>query len=159
MNYKLEGTIKKYRFKFIVILILWLILTIVFVVPITYALCKAKAYGVGFDGVIKFFSEGIGNPFKAISVLAVNKFTGRLYSNIFIFTLVYLIFFLIGFLKSAPKSRYENIEHGSSDWSEHGEQYRILNKKGGIVLAENNYLPVDKVGNVNVLVVGRIRFW
>jgi len=40
-----------------------------------------------------------------------------------------------------------------------GEQYKILDKNKGIVLAENNYLPVDKRGNVNVLVVGRIRFW
>ena len=40
-----------------------------------------------------------------------------------------------------------------------GEQYQILNNKKGIVLAENNYLPVDKRGNVNVLVVGRFRFW
>ena len=36
---------------------------------------------------------------------------------------------------------------------------KILDKNKGIVLAENNYLPVDKRGNVNVLVVGRIRFW
>ena len=35
-----------------------------------------------------------------------------------------------------------------------GEQYQILNNKKGIVLAENNNLPVDKRGNVNVLVVG-----
>ena len=59
----------------------------------------------------------------------------------------------------APKSEYENIEHGSSDWSQNGEQYRVLSKNNGIILAENNYLPVDKRGNTNVLVVGRIRFW
>ena len=53
-----------------------------------------------------------------------------------------------------PKHRYDDIEHGSSDWSSHGEQYQILNRKEGIILAENNYLPVDKRGNVNVLVVG-----
>ena len=159
MNYKIEGAIKKYRSKFIIIAILWLILTIVFVVPITYAFCKAKAYGLGLDGVIKFFSEGIGNPFKAISVLAKNNFTGSLLSNVALFTLVYLVLFLIGFIKSTPKDRYDNIEHGSSDWSEHGEQYKILSKKNGIVLAENNYLPVDKIGNVNVFVVGRFGFW
>ena len=32
-------------------------------------------------------------------------------------------------------------------------------KKKGIILAENHYLPVDKRGNVNVLVVGRFWFW
>lgn len=53
-----------------------------------------------------------------------------------------------------PKHRYDNIEHGSSDWSENGEQYQVLSKKSGIILAENNYLPLDKRGNVNVLVVG-----
>lgn len=159
MNYKLEGAIKKYRTKFIIIAILWLILTIVFVVPITYAFCKSMAFGKGLEGIIEYFNEGIRNPFEAIATLAYNKFTGRLLSNIFIFTLVYLIFFLIGFVKSTPKNRYDDIEHGSSDWSEHGEQYRILNKKKGIVLAENNYLPVDKIGNVNVLVVGRFGFW
>ena len=35
----------------------------------------------------------------------------------------------------------------------------VLSKKEGIILAENNYLPVDKRGNVNVLVVGRIWIW
>ena len=40
-----------------------------------------------------------------------------------------------------------------------GEQYQILNRNKGIILAEDNYLPLDKRGNVNVLVVGRFRFW
>ena len=37
--------------------------------------------------------------------------------------------------------------------------YKVLNKKEGIVLAENNYLPVDKKGNVNVMIIGRFRCW
>ena len=73
--------------------------------------------------------------------------------------IIHILFFFIGFVKSAPKNEYSDIEHGSSDWSQRGEQYKILDKNKGIVLAENNYLPVDKRGNVNVLVVGRIRFW
>ena len=51
------------------------------------------------------------------------------------------------------------MEHGSSDWSKNGEQYRILSDRKGLILAQNNYLPLDKRGNVNVLVVGRIRIW
>ena len=35
----------------------------------------------------------------------------------------------------------------------------LLMVTSGIVLAEDNYLPVDKRGNVNVLVVGRIWIW
>ncbi len=66
---------------------------------------------------------------------------------------------VIGILKARPKHEYTDIEHGSSDWSEGGEQYSILSKNKGIILAQNNYLPVDKRGNVNVLVVGRFWFW
>ena len=61
------------------------------------------------------------------------------------------------FVPRSWKNEYTDIEHGSSDWAE-GEQYSVLSKKKGIVLAEKHYLPVDKRGNVNVLVVGRIRF-
>ena len=54
---------------------------------------------------------------------------------------------------------FDDIENGSSDWAENGEQYRVLSKKSGIILAEKNYLPVDKRGNVNVLVVRRFWCW
>lgn len=75
------------------------------------------------------------------------------------FTLFYIVVVIIGLVKSAPKNEYTDIEHGSSDWSENGEQYRILSKNKGIILAQNNYLPINKRGNVNVLVVGRFGFW
>lgn len=42
-------------------------------------------------------------------------------------------------------------------WAEAGEQYKEISKKEGIILAENNYLPLDKRGNINVLVVGGSR--
>lgn len=56
-----------------------------------------------------------------------------------------------------PKHEFSDIEHGSSDWAT-GEQYEVLSNKKGILLAEKHYLPVDKRGNTNVLVVGRFRF-
>ncbi len=73
-------------------------------------------------------------------------------------TILLLICATIGFLKSMPKNEYTDIEHGSSDWAT-GEQYEVLSNKKGILLAENHYLPVDKRGNTNVLVVGRIWIW
>ena len=75
------------------------------------------------------------------------------------FTIVYAIFMFVGFVKTAPHNEYTDIEQGSSDWATKGEQYKVLSRNKGIILAENNYLPVDKRGNVNVLVVGRFRFW
>lgn len=159
MNYRLEGAIRKNRGKFIVIAILWLILTIVFVVPITYATCRAGFSHEGLAKMMEYYGKYVSKPISAISQLIKYGFIGKLFSNIFIFTIVYLGIFLIGFIRSAPKHRYDDIEHGSSDWSQHGEQYRVLSKKEGIVLAENNYLPVDKKGNVNVMIIGRFRCW
>ena len=49
-------------------------------------------------------------------------------SNLLIATLIYGIFFFIGFVKAAPKNEFTDIEHGSSDWSKNGEQYKIMNK-------------------------------
>lgn len=67
-------------------------------------------------------------------------------------------FAIIGMIKTMPKHDYTDVEHGSSDWAK-GEEYSILSRNKGILLAEKHYLPVDKRGNVNVLVVGRFRFW
>ena len=95
-----------------------------------------------------------------IVALSNKESGGALYLKFLgIFSIIFAIFFLIGVARSAPKNEYTDFEHGSSDWSKNGEQYQILSNKKGIILAEDNYLPVDKRGNVNVLVVGRIRFW
>lgn len=111
------------------------------------------------------FGDFIDNLFITITDINENLskiFTGD-YINTFIktegfFTLVLLFFAAMGLFKSMPKNEYTDIEHGSSDWAT-GEQYSVLNKKKGILLAENHYLPVDKRGNTNVLVVGRLWFW
>ena len=160
MNYKIAGAIKRNRKNFIICAILWLFLTIVFVSPFSYTVFQAKQEG-SFQLQIFFqnIGENITNPFGTLSNVFTQGALGNFTSTLVGFTIFYLIFFFIGFVKSAPKNEYTDIEHGSSDWSQRGEQYQILNKNEGIVLAEDNYLPVDKRGNVNVLVVGRIRVW
>ena len=75
------------------------------------------------------------------------------------FSVVYLIIMCYAIYKTLPKSAYDSIEHGSSDWCAPGEQYKILSKKNGLILAKDNYLPIDKTGNINVLIVGRFWFW
>ena len=87
------------------------------------------------------------------------EYIAEFFSLLWKFSIAYVILMLIGFAKTAPKNEYTDIEQGSSDWAKGGEQYNILSKHKGIILAENNYLPVDKRGNVNVLVVGRFRIW
>ena len=160
MNYKVEGAIKKNRKPFIISVILWVIITIVFIVPLSYSV-YAATYKGGFNGELfmKMFGNAIQRPFSVIGKIIEKGAIGEFFKIEIGFTLFYSIFFFIGFVKSAPKHEYSDIEHGSSDWSKNGELYQILNKNKGIILAENNYLPVDKRGNVNVLVVGRFWFW
>ena len=160
MNFRIKGAMRKSKVPLIISIILWFFLIIVFVVPFSFSLYAVTLKG-GFDFAVfgKAFTTAMSDQLKVISVMFGRGEGGRIISTFFIFTILYWIVFFIGFVRSVPKHEYEDIEHGSSDWSKHGEQYEILNKNKGIILAENNYLPVDKRGNVNVLVVGRIRFW
>ena len=160
MNYKIKGAMKKSKIPFIVSIILWLLLTIVFVVPLSFSIFAATQKG-GFDTNKLFQAFGIcvTKPFETLGYIFSHGAVGTFFTTEIIFTALYSIFFFIGFVRARPKHEYSDIEHGSSDWSRSGEQYQILSKNKGIILAENNYLPVDKRGNVNVLVVGRFRFW
>jgi len=160
---KFKETFKKNKVFFIISIILWLTITIVLIMPLTFALVSATYKGNGFD--TKFFYKALElkffnfDPFGALGLTFKLKGAGTFFAAEIIFTIAFSILCFMGYKKSKPKHEYYNIEHGSSDWSKNGEQYQILNKKEGIILAENNYLPVDKRGNVNVLVVGRIWFW
>lgn len=161
MNYKIEGALKRNRKNFIIFGILWIFIAIVFVAPIAYSKFVA---GLGessqvLETFIMTFGNSMMHPFQTIEKVFSEGAISDYLVTLTIVTIFYLVFFFIGIFKSAPKNEYTDIEHGSSDWSQGGEQYQILNKNKGIVLAEDNYLPVDKRGNVNVLVVGRIRFW
>ena len=90
-------------------------------------------------------------------------FSANYFSKFFDITKCFLIFYgffvIVGIAKAIPKHEYQDIENGSSDWCEGGEQYKVLDRNKGIILAEKNYLPVDKRGNVNVLVVRRFWCW
>lgn len=156
MNYKVEGAVRRNKRNFIIFAILWVILTIVFIMPISYSLVNASVLGTNFfEGLYSAFS----NLGKVIGITFTSAYFSGFLSVLWKWTLVYLAFVLIGLIRTAPKNEFSDIEHGSSDWCKNGEQYQVLSNKAGIILAKENYLPVDKRGNVNVLVVGRIRIW
>ena len=152
MNYKVEGAIRRNKKYFILFAILWLFIAIVLIVPITLgydvAVTQSATEGIGA------FVEGIKNPFKGFGDIISNGLMGAYLKTLGGFTILFAIFFIVGVARSAPKNEYTDFEHGSSDWSKNGEQYQVLSNKKGIILAEGNYLPVDKRGNINVLVVG-----
>lgn len=99
---------------------------------------------------------GITHPFKTIGILKASPQGLAVYIRsiriLFYLMLVFAIFMLLK--KEEEIDPWENKEHASSRWSKQGEQYSILSKTDGILLAKDNYLPVDKPGNINVMVVG-----
>ena len=153
MNYKVEGAIRRNKKYFILFGMLWLFIAIVLIVPVTVGYNTAVLQQDGTAGITSFV-ETMKNPFAGFATMAVNNWTGIYIKNLVIFSIIFAIFFIVGIARSAPKNEYTDFEHGSSDWSKNGEQYTVLNNKKGIILAEENYLPVDKRGNVNILVVG-----
>ena len=159
MNYKIKNALKKSKMALIIALAIWLGLTILLSAPVGVSIKEATVNGV-FDSS-KFFEAAFSNFGKIGSNLS--KIFLPSYSHYFwkvegYVTIGVLIMLAVGIVKSMPKNEYSDIEHGSSDWAS-GEQYEVLSRKKGILLAENHYLPVDKRGNVNVLVVGMFRFW
>jgi hypothetical protein len=171
---KLKRAFAKIKGKLIVAAILVLAITIFAVAPLSVAIKNGRVAGmnktetelgtieqVKFDWEVFFvdIATYLMAPHKAISMCFSTDYFDMFWSIERFFIMVYLLFVMVGVARAFPKHEYDDIEHGSSDWSENGEQYRILSKKSGIVLAEKNYLPVDKRGNVNVLVVRRFWSW
>lgn len=165
MNYKLKKAIEKNKKYYIMFGILWLVLVIVFVAPMACSIKEAIVLGdngvnaFSFEHFFLAIGENIKSPFGSLGKSFATEYIDTFGKGFLYFSIGYLVLVFVGILKSAPKTEYSDIEHGSSDWSENGEQYKVLSKKEGIILAENNYLPLDKMGNVNTLIVGRIRFW
>lgn len=158
MNYKVSKTLKDNKKSIIIIAVLWIFFTIVLVAPIGYSIGLASQSGT-FN--FEIFLENVFTQivsFSAITKVFDAAFIGYFGKTLLYFTIIYIIIALIGLFKSRPKHEYTDIEHGSSDWSEGGEQYSILSKNKGIILSKHNFLPINKRGNVNVLVVGRFRF-
>lgn len=158
MNYKIKNTLKKSKMAFIIGIAIWIFLSILLSAPIAVSKVESTINGqfdinIFLDKIINCIGDISGNMskiFKSDYIETYGKVEGYV-------TIGVLILFAVGFVKNMPKNEYTDIEHGSSDWA-NGEQYSVLSKKKGILLAENHYLPVDKRGNTNVLVVGRIRF-
>jgi len=159
MGNKIGYALKKCKFVLIICVILWIALSIVLIAPITASIVETFLIG---DSATENFIEVMINNYSDIGANLGKVFKGDYIGTFFkgeLYLTIFLMFFaIVGIIKTLPKHDYADIEHGSSDWAD-GEQYSILHKSKGIILAEKHYLPVDKRGNVNVLVVGRFWFW
>ena len=159
MNYKVKSALEKSKMALIIALAIWIVLSILLSAPMAVSIKEATING-NID-INKFFDilfSNIGSIGSNMSKIFLPEYSSIYWRTEGYVTVGVLVMLAVGILKSMPKNEYTDIEHGSSDWAS-GEQYSVLNKKKGILLAENHYLPVDKRGNVNVLVVGRFRIW
>lgn len=167
---RLKSAIKKIKTKLIVYTILVVIIIVWLIAPLTAAIIDAENASETtflndpFDSdlwkvFLTTFGAGITSPLSQLGKCFTVAYISTFLSMLKVTFVVYIFFALVGLAKAFPKHEYEDIENGSSDWSENGEQYKVLSKNKGIVLAEKNYLPVDKRGNVNVLVVRRFWCW
>lgn len=157
---KFKKSIKQGKKYLIIIAVVWLVLAILLVAPIALAWATAESGPSDFltNFIMNFVKEVI--TFTAFFRMFATKGAISVFIKCLIpYTIAFMYFTAKGYLKTNPKGKYYNIEHGSSDWSEKGEQYKILSEDKGIILAKDNYLPVDKRGNINTLIVGRFRFW
>ena len=153
---RISETLRKNKKNFIIYAILWLIAVIVFVMPICAGLVEGKQ---DLGEAMNIALEYIKKPFSTFAKVFTENYFETFKNALLGFSVGFIFFAIWGTFRNASKGEYENIEHGSSDWSKNGEQYKILSRVKGIILAEDNYLPLDKRGNVNVLVVGRFWFW
>ena len=146
--------IKKNKALLIITFLIWLFAIIFLIAPIAYSISEATINGA-FSMEI-FMEQIIPNISSFNSITKIGKSgAGAIFGkSILYFTFIYMIMVGIGLYKGRKKSEYDSIEHGSSDWCQNGEQYRVLSKNNGLILAEENYLPTNKIGNVNVLIVG-----
>ena len=143
---------KKNMFMYIVV---WLAMVILLVAPITYTITNSRLENITWiQGIL---SNLVNNLLEfPITKVFETTYINDYLTGVKVFSIIYWILIFIAISKTLPKSKYDNIEHGSSDWCENGEQYKVLSKKDGLLLAKDHYLPLTKPGNHNVLIVGRI---
>lgn len=155
---KFKSFMKVFKKNMLVFIVVWLIFAILLVPPVTYT--YSQAFENGNSWLQEMTNSFVHNVFKLpITEVFRAPYIDAYIRGIEIFTFIYILIMIRAIMKNLPKGGYDKIEHGSSDWCEKGEQYKILSKKEGLLLAKDNYLPLNKSGNINVLIVGRIWCW
>lgn len=121
----------------LVFLILWLLLAIVFIIPLSVDYIdsldpKGDLQTESFMSIAGQYILNISTRIKAFQ----EPYKSNTTSTLGYYTFFYGGVMLILFLKSKDNGDYHDIEHGSSDWCEGGEQYKVLSKNSGIILAQ-----------------------
>lgn len=143
---------KKLKVGIISIALFWLALVLFFGMPLGISINQAII--ANRPDIVAIINNFIGNFTKFNEYFTIFNYQTNVFGNIVLFiTIVSVVVFIMFLIKNKPKGEYDKIEHGSAGWAS-GDQYSILSKNQGIILGKNNYLPLNKRGNLNILVVG-----
>ena len=143
----------------IVFIIMWVILAILAVPAITYGRIEGTKDGtLNITTFVLKFAEFYADFFNKLGEV-FKEGNLSIYLNTLLWTTIVFLVSMIIIRLVSKKDDYYGIEHGSGDWAAGGEGYSILSSKKGIILAEKYFLPIDKRGNINVLIVGRFWIW
>ncbi len=160
MSYRIKEIMEKLKKKLPLYIVLWVFLVVVMIgCAYSYQTSIIETGGFDLSNFFTYFEDFSSNPLQVIGKSFSGEYAGTTLNCIMWTTILFVVILTIGTIRNAKNMEYRDIEHGSSDWSKGGEQYKILSNKKGIILAENNYLPLEKRGNVNVLIVGRFWCW
>ena len=147
----MKENIKMYSKTLLIAIIIFVIFAVLVIPPVVHALQMSQKFGVAFSFTYK---ANWAKPFNSLSFCLQESNSSMYFSVLGLLGFVFLILTIVIMSKQKVSGSYQGVEHGSSDWASRGEQYKILSKTEGILLAKKHYLPLDKHGNVNVLVVG-----
>lgn len=161
--------LKDYGKKLLVVIIIYLIICIngvgAFMTSWENATSDLESNVTRLSAATELYKTYMLKPFTVLDTVLDG---GALQSTYLTLCLVVLILFVYLTIKLIIRSRsdhdYQGHEHGSSEWSKNGEEYRkqpdgsqILNKSEGFILSRKHYLGTDskKVRvNKNILVFG-----
>lgn len=144
----------KMYFKTVLIIFILFVLIALFVLPPlvhSYSISNTYKDTIKFDVVYK---ETWKRPLDSLNYCLKPENKDLFSAALGALGFLSLILLATIIVKQKVPSEYEGIEHGSGDWATNNEKYKILSRNKGILLARNLFLPLDKYGNVNVLVVG-----
>jgi len=92
------------------------------------------------------------------NLISIFKYFGEYIGAMKTFTIVYLVLFVVVLIAKKTDKEFGGIEHGSADWASNGEEYEVLSKTEGFILAKDHYMPMIPTPpsgkNGNILVIG-----
>ncbi|MBR5227744.1 MAG: type IV secretory system conjugative DNA transfer family protein [Clostridia bacterium] len=158
---------REYRTKFIAVLVVYIIVCVPVIGGLLTAWNLSEATNVSekVNALTSDWTKYILDPITVLKTMFDGGNIQNIYLTLCAIVLVAFIYLTIKLIVKSRKSHdYEGEEHGSSDWSKNGEEYRklpdgseILNRKEGFILSKDHFLGTDgkkvKV-NKNILVFG-----